>query len=75
VKLKNRSELKFELTGRLESEKNKKYWLFEFGYAEPLPQELVFPVFPHFKFRLTSAADVLTVRDWDDLPARYALVK
>ena len=75
VKLKNRGELEFEQTGRHESEKNTKYWLFEFGYAQPLPQALVFPVFPHFKFRLTSAADVLTVMNWDDLPARYALVK
>lgn len=75
VKLKNRSELEFDLTGRLESKKNTKYWLFEFGYAEPMPQALIFPVFPHFKFRLTSAADVLTAINWDDLPARYALVK
>ena len=75
VKLKNRSELEFEQTGRADSGKNKKYWIFELNYARPLPQVLVFPDLPHFKFRLTNAADVLAVTDWDDLPARYALVK
>jgi hypothetical protein len=35
---------------------------------------MAFPVFPHFKFRLTNAADVLTAKNWDDLPARYAQV-
>jgi hypothetical protein len=49
--------------------------LFELGYPQPLPQELVFPEFPHFKFRLTNAVDVLAGREWDKLPARYAQVK
>jgi hypothetical protein len=75
VKLKNRSELEFEQTGKVDSEKNSKYWVLELGYAQPLPQALVFPVFPHFKFRLTNAADVLTGTKWDDLPERYAMVR
>jgi hypothetical protein len=75
VKLKNRSELEFDQTGRADSGKNTKYWLFELGYPQPLPQELVFPEFPHFKFRLTNAVDVLAGREWDKLPARYAQVK
>ncbi|ADL55627.1 restriction endonuclease-like protein [Gallionella capsiferriformans] len=75
VKLKNRCDLSIEQTGRMDSEKNTKYWLFELGYAQPLPTALIFPVFPHFKFRLTSAADVLTTKSWNDLPARYAQVK
>jgi len=72
VKLKNRNELELEQTGSNDFEKNIKYWLFELSYAQPLPQALVFPVFPHFKFRLTNAAAVLTVTNWNDLPERYA---
>ncbi len=75
VKLKNRSELEFVQTGRADSGKNTKYWLFELGYPQPLPQELVFPAFPHFKFRLTNALDVIAGKEWDKLPARYALLK
>lgn len=27
---------------------------------------MIFPVFPHFRFQLTNAADVLTAKSWDD---------
>lgn len=66
--------MELEQTGRADSEINAKYWLYELGYPQPLFQDLLFPVFPHFKFRLTNAVDVLTATNWEELPVRYAPV-
>jgi len=75
VGLVKRCNMGIEQAGKSGSGNNTEYWLFELGYARPLPQALIFPVFPHFKFRLTNAADLLSAKSWNDLPARYALVK
>ena len=51
------------------------YWLFELGYARPLPQPLSMSGLRTFKFQLTNAAELLTAKNWDELPKRYALLK
>ncbi|MGZ8257301.1 MAG: nuclease domain-containing protein [Gallionella sp.] len=74
VKLVKRGELTIEQAGKTDSGNDARYWLFELGYAQTMPQVLAFPMLPHFKFLLTSGNDILHGKEWDKLPARYALL-
>jgi hypothetical protein len=74
VKLVKRSELTLAQAGKVDSENDARYWLFELGYAQVIPQPLAFPILPHFKFLLTSGNQILAGKNWAELPARYALL-
>lgn len=75
VRLIKRSEMTLEQAGKIDLANETQYWLFELTHPRAMPENMGFPVLPHFKFLLTNAADVLTAQNWEALPRRYSLLK
>ena len=75
VRLVKRCDMSIAQAGKIDSDNEAEYWLFELGYARPLPQPLSMSGLRAFKFQLTNAAELLTAKNWDELPKRYALLK
>jgi len=74
VRLIKRCELSAEQAGTVDAGNMKEYWLFELGPSRRLPAVVTVAWARRFRFRLTSATDMLAARTWDDLPDRYQSV-
>jgi len=74
VSLVKRCSLKAEQAGSDDAGNQNDYWLLRLGTARTLPQPVTTGSVRSFRFRLTSAADLLAAKSWNDLPDRYAAV-
>ena len=72
VKLVKRYELGTEQAGSVDPDNQNEYWLLKLGVSQPLSVAVSAGGVRRFRFRLTGASDLLTAKNWTDLPERYA---
>jgi hypothetical protein len=72
VKLVKRYELMAEQAGSVDPDNQNEYWLLKLGVSQPLSVAVSAGGVRRFRFRLTGASDLLTAKNWNDLPERYA---
>lgn len=71
VRLVKRCDLTVEQAGSLAPANGNEYWLFELGPARHLPGPLRIGGVCSFRFRLTSAQEMLSGKPWQELVDRY----
>lgn len=74
VKLVKRCALTVEQAGSLDLTNQSEYWLLKLGASWPLAAPFNAGGVRRFRFRLTSAADLLVAQSWEDLTERYQRV-
>lgn len=72
VKLMKRCELTVEQAGSVDPNNQNEYWLLKLGASQRLSTAVSTSGGRRFRFRLTGASDLLTAKNWNDLPERYA---
>jgi hypothetical protein len=74
VKLVKRCVLTVEQAGSLDLTNQSEYWLLKLGASRPLAAPLNAGGIRKFRYRLTSASDLLAAQSWEDLNERYQRV-
>lgn len=74
VKLVKRSELTVEQAGCLDLTNQNEYWLLKLGASRRLATPFNAGGIRSFRYRLTSASDLLAAQCWGDLAERYPRV-
>jgi len=74
VRLVERCLLTAEQAGSADPQNQNKYWLLELGASRPLIAPLSAGSIRRFRFKMTSASDILTVQDWSNLADRYQFI-
>lgn len=74
VKLLKRCELTVDQAGSIDPENQNEYWLLKLGPSKHLPVPVKAGGIRKFRYRFTSASDLLSAQRWEDLSERYQCV-
>jgi len=71
VQLVERCVLTAEQAGSVDPDNQNKYWLLKLGSARGLSAPVSTGGVRRFRFKMTSASDILSARGWNELADRY----